>query len=394
MREVAIIGAGLHPWGTFEEKSLMDMAIQVTNEALKDAGIGFSDLQEICVGGSNYVPVLGRGMTGNVLAEVLGSTGMDIITIHGGCAGSAMVYHTAFLEIASGRKDIVLALGADKNPRGMLGYTIPADPLDRGYLKSKTLGTGNPAYYALNCRRRMHEFGTTEVQLAKIAVKAHKNGALNPNARYRKVLTLEEVLASPLVADPLRLMEICSFSHGAAAVIMCSAEKARQFTSKPVWVASTAMASQQFAEPIIDTNGFSMAVKSTAPHHSCSGVAVWRAYEQAGIGPEDVSFAELADLSVWHELEAMENFGLCKPGQAEELMESGETEINGRIPINPSGGFQSFGEATAACGLFQMNELVRQLRQQAGQHQVRNPRVGICQVEGLGPNSGAAVLKI
>jgi acetyl-CoA acetyltransferase len=394
MQEVAVVGIGLHPWGVFENRSLVDMAVHATREALKDAGLTFCDLQEMCVGGSNYVPLLGRGMLGNILVDILGGTGMDIITIHGGCAGSAMVYHTAFLEVASGRRDIVLAVGGDKNPQGLATYNFPQDLQDCGYVRGKALGLGNPAYWALNCRRRMLEYGTTEDHLAKVAVKAHKNGSMNPYARYKKVFTPEEILASPMVADPLRLLELSPFSHGAAAVVFCSAAKARQLTTKPVFVAATAMGSQEHGGPLLMSPALSMNVPSTAAHHDCSGVAVWKAYEQAGIGPEDISFVELADTSVWHELENMESFGFCKPGEAEGMLERGETEINGRLPINASGGFQSFGEATAACGLMQIAELVWQLRGQAGKRQVQNPRVGLCQVEGIGPNGGAAILKI
>jgi acetyl-CoA acetyltransferase len=394
MRKVAIVGVGLHPWGIFEGKSLVDMAMQATNEALKDAGLAFKDMQAMVAGGSNHVPVLGRGMTGNALAEVMGANGMDLITIHGGCAGSGMVYNTAWLEVASGNRDIVLAMGADKNQHGLTAYDIPLDMWDRGNIRGRAVGAGNPAYWALNCRRRMQEYGTTEVQFAKVAVKAHKNGSLNPYARYKKVFTVEDVLKSAMVADPLRLLMVCPFSHGAAAIIFCSEEKARQLTSKPVWVAAAAMGSPEFGEPFLDTTSLSMVTKASSAHGSCSGAAVWRAYEKAGIGPEDIDFAEIADTSVWHELDDMETFGLCKPGEADGMLDRGETEIGGKLPINASGGFQSFGEATAACGLLQTAELVWQLRGQAGQRQIKNPKVGLCEVVGLGPNGGTLILKV
>jgi acetyl-CoA acetyltransferase len=394
MRKVAVVGVGAHPWGIFDNKSLIDMSVQVTQEALKDAGLQFSQLNAMYVGGSNYVPVLGRGMMGNILVDILGGTGMDIVTIHGGCAGSAMVYHTAFMEVASGRSDIVLAVGADKNPRGMSAFNIPEDIQDNGYVKAVAIGTGNPAYWAMSYYRRFLEYGTTDLTLAKLAVKAHKNGSINPLSRYKKVFTIEEVKASPLVADPLRLLHICPFSHGAAAAIFCSEAKARQLANKPVFIAATAMASQEYGQAGLETTDVSMRIKPTAKYENCATGAVWKAYKQAGIGPEDLSFVELGDTSVLNELEYMESFGFCKPGEADRMLDRGETEINGRLPINASGGFQSFGEATAAMGLWQICELVWQLRGQAGQRQVSKPKVGLCQVAGLGPNSGAAVLKI
>ncbi|GAH89082.1 unnamed protein product, partial [marine sediment metagenome] len=250
----------------------------------------FTDMQGICVGGSAHVTLLGRGMLGNVLVNTLGATGMDVITIHGGCAGSAVVYHTAFLEVASGRKDIVLAVGADKVPRGLTGYRwtmgTPDLNTDRQYLKMKATGMNNPACWAMMCRRRMIEYGTTEEHLAKVAVKAHKNGALNPYARYKKVFTIEEILASTMIADPLRVLELCAFSHGAGAAIFCSVEKAKQLTTKPVFVAATAMSSEEYGEPLLETVSLSMAVNPSARHASCRAGSVWEAYEEAGIGPE------------------------------------------------------------------------------------------------------------
>jgi acetyl-CoA acetyltransferase len=393
MREVVVLGVGLHPWGIFDETPMIDMAIEATNKALQDAGLEFNDIQSICACGSEFVQLLGRGMLGNVLCDLMGGTGIDTTSTRAGCSGSLMAIHNAFLDIASGRKDIAMAVGADKTPRGLTSYSIQEDIRDRNFVITNAVGAGNPAFWAMNMRRRMHEYGTTEEQFAQVAIKAHRNGVLNPYARYRKEISMDKILSSPLVANPLRLLEICSLSHGAAAIILCSAEKARQLTNNPVYMVTTALGSKHFGEPLIDWD-ISMISSSPAPHTSARAAAVWRCYEQAGIGPEDIDFVEHADLSVWHEFDMLESWGFCKPGEADEMILSGQTEINGKLPVNPSGGFQSFGEATAACGMWQIAESVWQLRGQSQQRQVNNPKVCICEVNGVGPTSGAAVLKV
>ena len=393
MREVVVLGVGLHPWGIFDQTPLLDMAIQATNKALEDAGLEFNDIQSISACGSDFVQFLGRGMLGNVLLDMLGGSGIDVTSVRAGCSGSMMAVHTGFLEVASGRKDIVLTVGADKVPRGLTVYSTSEDMRDRNYVIAKAVGAGNPAFWAMNMRRRMVEYGTTEEQFAQVAVKAHKNGALNPYAKYRKPVSIEEVLSSPPIANPLRLLEICSFSHGAAAIILCSAEKARQLTNKPVYMVTTALGTKHFGEPLIDWD-LSMVANSPAPHNSARAAAVWRCYEQAGLGPENIDMVEQADLSVWHEFDMLEGWGFCKPGEADRMIGDGETEINGKLPINPSGGFQSFGEATAACGMWQIAECTWQLRGQSQQRQVKEPRVCLCEVNGVGPTSGAAILKI
>jgi acetyl-CoA acetyltransferase len=394
MRKVAVIGVGVHPWGAFEDKSVVDLAVHATTEALKDANLKFRDIQAICAGASIYFPALGPGLLGNVLVDILGGTGIPCIPIQGGCVGSAVVFHLAYLQVASGLKDIVLAVGSDKNPRGQIASHAPADAEDKAYIRAKAVGVTNPGQWALNCRRRMIQHGTTEEQLAKVSVKAHKIGALNPYARYKKVLTLQDVLASPMIADPLRLYEICTLSHGAAATILCSAEKAKQFTNNPVFVAASTLSTQAFGEPQLDVINFSMTTTPTAKYFNCCQRAVWTAYEEAGMGPKDIDFTEIGDTSVWQELENIELFGFCKPGESEGMLERGDTGINGKLPVNPSGGFQSFGEATAAQGMLQVAEAVWQMRGQAGQRQINNPKSALLQLEGLGPNASATILKV
>jgi acetyl-CoA acetyltransferase len=236
----------------------------------------------------------------------------------------------------------------------------------------------------------MHEYGTTEVQLAKIAVKAHQIAKHNERARFRQEFTLEDVLNSAMVSYPLRLYEICPVSDGAAAVVLCSADVARAHTTTPVWVAASAIATALHNDGI--PKGLGTVVPPGVTHHSEAAAAVKQAMEQSGITKEDLSLVELQDNTVYYELAFPEEWGLCEPGEAESLVEKGETMPDGRLPINPSGGFLCFGEATTAQGLFQICEMTYQLRGESGARQVPNARVALAQTLGLGGNASATVL--
>jgi acetyl-CoA acetyltransferase len=237
----------------------------------------------------------------------------------------------------------------------------------------------------------MEEYGTTEKHLAQVAVKAHKNSVHNPNARFRKEFSIEDVLSSPMVSFPLRLYHICPVSDGAAAVVLCSAEAARKRTARPLSVAASTVTTARFDDGI--PRGLGGMTPPGRTFHSEAALAVRKAFEQAGVGPGDLDFVELQDNTVYYELAFPEEWGLCEPGEAERLVEKGETTPTGKLPINPSGGFQSFGEATTAQGLFQICEIGWQLRGEAGARQVPNAKVGLAQTLGLGGNATAAVLK-
>jgi acetyl-CoA acetyltransferase len=238
----------------------------------------------------------------------------------------------------------------------------------------------------------MKEHGTTEEQLAQIAVKAHKVAVHNTNARFRKEFTLEDVLGSPMVSYPLRLYEICPVSDGAAAVLLCSAEWARKRTTQPVWVSASSVATARFDDGIPRGLGGTVPPSGRA-YHSEAALAVSKAFEQAGVSPQDLDFVELQDNTVYYELAFPEEWGLCEPGEAERLLEKGETLPTGRLPINPSGGFLSFGEATTAMGVFQVCELGWQLRGHAGARQVPGAKLGLAQTLGLGGNATAVIMQ-
>jgi acetyl-CoA acetyltransferase len=276
-------------------------------------------------------------------------------------------------------------------PKGMIQTSGVEDPNDREFLRQRCIGFPGPSFWATLARRRMHDYGTTEEQYAQITVKARKCSVGNPYARFQKEVTLEEVLASPYVSNPLRLFEICPVSNGAAAAIICSKQKARELTTKPVWVASSAVATMTFEDSL--PRGLAGPSPSGPSFHTEVKAAVTRAFEKSGIGPKEVSFTELQDNTCYYELAFPEEWGLCEPGEAERLVEAGETLPTGRMPINPSGGFVSFGEATTAMGVFQIAELTWQLRGQSGARQVPGAKVGLAQTIGLGGNATAAILK-
>lgn len=391
MREVAAVGFGMHPWGKFADKSVTELCRHAVEASLADAGARWRDIEAVAAASSRFSGGKGWGLNGNDVVEEMGSTGVPVYNMSAGCSAGANAFNIGHMLVASGAHDMVMVVGGEKMPKGFIQTSGVEEHTDPEFLRQRCVGMPGPAFWAVLSRRRMHDHGTTEEQMAKVAVKARKNGALNPNARYRAETSVEKVLESALVVYPLHLFEICAVSDGAAAVVLCSAEKAKQLTTKPVWVAGSAVATAGFDDGI--TRGIGGMVPPGITHHSEARTAVHKAMEQAGVGPGDISFVELQDNTVYYELAFPEEWGLCEPGQSEWLLENDETVPTGKLPINPSGGFISFGEATTAQGLFQICELGWQLRGEAGARQVPNAKVGLSQTIGLGGNATAVVLK-
>jgi len=392
MREVAAVGLGMHPWGKFADKSVTQMCREAVEAALADGGVAWPEIEAVAAASSRFSGGKGWGLNGNDIVEEMGSTGVPVYNLSAGCAAGGNAFNIGYTLVASGLHDVVLVVGGEKMPKGFIQTSGVEEETDPEYLRQRCVGMPGPSFWAMLCRRRMKEHGTTEEQLARIAVKSHKVAAHNENARFRKEFTLEEVLGSAMVSYPLRLYEICPVSDGAAAVVLCSAEQARRRTSKPVWVAASTVATARFDDGI--TRGLGgMAPPSGKTFHSEAALAVSKAFEQAGVGPSDLDLVELQDNTVYYELAFPEEWGLCEPGEAERLLEAGETLPTGRLPINPSGGFLSFGEATTAMGVFQVCELGWQMRGEAGPRQVPNAKLGLAQTLGLGGNGTAVIVK-
>jgi acetyl-CoA acetyltransferase len=391
MRDVAVVGVGMHAFGKFKDRSVTQLCRVAVEAALQDAGVDWRQIEAVAAASSRFSGGKGWGLNGNDVVEDMGSTGVPVYNLSAGCAAGGNAFNVGYALVAGGVYDMLLVVGGEKMPKGFIQTSGVEEETDPEYLRQRCVGMPGPAFWALLCRQRMEEYGTTEEQLAKIAVKAHKVAVHNEYARFRKEFTLEEVMNSALVSYPLRLYEICPVSDGAAAAVICSAEKARQLTSNPIRVAGSAVATARFDD------GLPRALASVAPsgrtHHSEAALAVGKAMEQAGAVPGDLDLVELQDNTVYYELAFPEDWGLCKPGEAEQLMERGETLPTGKLPINPSGGFLSFGEATTAMGVFQVCELTWQLRGQAGARQVPDAKLGLAQTLGLGGNGAAVVLK-
>ena len=395
MRDVFVLGVGLHPWGRFPETSWVELGSTVIREAVADAGIRWPEVEAMACGAMQWGGSTGI-RAGNTLVAAVGETGIPITNINNACATGGSVLRSAWTMVASGQHDIVMAVATDKSPTGFFPSVPvvaeePTPPID---LLRWHVGLPNPGYWALEMKKRMELYGTTDEQRAQVKVKNSRHGALNPYARYRKEFSLEEVLASPLVADPLRLYEICATSDGAAAVILGDAEALERVGAKRVRVAACSLASGLFGDPTLRIPLLSAPSNdvASAPLLSESKLAAERAYEQAGLGPEDMDFVELPDNSSWHELQYLETMGFCAPGESERLLAEGVTSLGGELPVCPSGGFSSFGEATVAQGLLQVVELTWQLRGEAGDRQVEGATKAVAMAYGAQGNNSACIL--
>lgn len=391
MREVAVLGLGMHPWGKFPEKTLNEICRTAVDRALADADFSWAQVEAVSAASSRFSGGKGWGLNGNDVVEDMGSTGIPVYNLSAGCAAGANAFNVGYTMIASGMHDAVLVVGGEKMPKGFIQTSGLDDETDPEYLRQRCVGLPGPGFWAQLARRRMVEHGTRHEDFAAVAVKAHQVGTHNENARFRQLFTLKDVLQSNMVSDPLRLYEICPVSDGAAAILLTSAEVARKKTTHPIWVASSAVATSRFGDGL--PRGLSCKPSSGRPHHSEAALSVAKALEGAGIAPGELDFVELQDNTVYYELAFPEEWGMCEPGESEHLLHSGETLPTGKMPINPSGGFLSFGEATTAQGLFQLCEVGWQLRAEAGPRQVPEAQIGMAQSIGLGGNGTAAILK-
>jgi len=392
MRDIAIVGVGMHPWGKWPEKKFVELGVVAARNALKDAGMKWQDIQFV-VGGSTVYSGTPGILDGSCLTEEMGWPGIPVINHYNACATGAYSLDVARSRIMAGLCDVAMCVAMDSTPKGFFGPTETNDPKDLDILRFR-MGATNPSYFGLYARRRMEECGMTEEDLALVKVKNSRHGMHNPNARYQKEFTMEEILASPMVSDPLRLYELCSTSDGAAAVILAGADIAKKFNSRPISVAALSAITPKYPDAIINLPKVSTdSTYNVTPEKRYQKMVADLAYEKAGIGPEDLDFAEVYDLSSAWELDWYEFIGLCERGGAERLLRDGDTALGGRIPVNPSGGLASFGEAAPAQGLAQICEMVWQLRDQAGKRQVQEAKVGLAINFGLQGNCSCIIAK-
>ncbi len=392
--EVAILGVGMHPWGKWG-RNFVEYGVVAAQAALADAGVEWRDIQFVSGADTmrNGYPGYVAGAT---FAQALGWQGASVASSYAACASGATALNTARAQILAGLCDVALVVGADTTPKGFLAPNAGERGDDPDWLRFRLLGATNPTYFALYARRRMEMFGATPDDFAKVKIKNARHGLQNPNARYRKEVTLEEVNAAPVVAEPLRLLEICATSDGAAAVVLSSMEYAKTHASgAPVRVAAISTVTPSYPNTIIEMPAFATdsAHGVAAPTHTFRDSIAAAAYEQAGLGPEDLDLAEVYDLSTALELDWYENIGLCKPGEAERLLNDGDTTIGGRVPVNASGGLACFGEAVPAQALAQVCEITWQLQGRAGDRQVDGARVGLTVNQGLFGHGSCVILR-
>lgn len=381
---VAIAGVGMHPWGKWG-KNFVSYGVVAARTALKDAGIAWSDVQFVA-GGETVRNGYPGYVAGATFAQALGWSGARVATNYAACASGAQAIDSARARILAGLCDVALVVGSDTTPMGFLAPSGGERRTDLDWLRFRLVGATNPTYFALYARRRMELYGETEADWAQVKVKNAKHGLANPNARYRKEVSADEVLASAMVSDPLRLLQICTTSDGAAAVVLTSLEYAKRHgIADPVKVAAVSTVTPTFPQTAIEMPYLSTdsAASVAPPERLFRDAIAHAALEEAGIGPEDLSLAEVYDLSTALELDWYENIGLCKEGEAARLLHDGDTTLGGRVPVNPSGGLACFGEAVPAQAIAQVCEVTWQLRGQAEGRQVANANVGLTINQGL-----------
>ena len=363
MRRVAIAGVGMTPFGRHPERSLRDLAGEAVRASLADAGIAPERLQMACVGNAFGGIVTGQeAVRGQVALQDVVPRGIPIFNVENACASSASAFHLAWLSVAAGQCDIALAMGVEKlyhadREVSSRALRSAADMENRDYDGNFFMGL-----YAQRARDYSKQSGATPRHYAMVSAKNRAHGSLNPYAQFRKPVTVEEVLAAPLIVDPLTRLMCSPIGDGAAAAVLVGGAAARGLR-RPVWVRASVVVGGGAGEPI-------------------GARAARLAYERAGIGPEDVDVIELHDGAAPGELQLYEELGLCRPGEGPGLLERGDTTLGGRIPVNPGGGLIARGHPVGATGVAQLVELVWQLRGEAGDRQVTGACVGLAENSG------------
>ena len=379
--DVAIVGVGLHPFGRFQGVTGIEMGAIAIRKALADAGVEWRDIQYASAGSYEID-------NPDAVVALMGLTGIPFNNVYNGCATAASVLQLAANAIRLGECELALAVGMDKHLPGAFSsdprlYACPSWYGELGHFLTTK-------FFGMKINKYMHDHGISAPTLAKIVAKATRNGALNPNAFRRKPLSEEDVLRSRMLNHPLTQYMFCSPDEGAAAVVLCRADQAHRYTSKPIYLRASAVRTRRLGAfevhspwlPIEETEG---------PTVDASRAA----FEQAGIGPEDVGVIQLQDTDAGAEVIHLAENGFCKDGDQEKLVADGELEIGGRLPVNTDGGLLANGEPIGASGLRQIHEIVLQLRGGAGERQVPgDPKVGYTQLYGAPGVAGVSILSL
>ena len=384
MRDVAVIGVGETEFGELWDRSFRDLGIEAGLRAIEDAKITAEAIDAVYVGNMSAGKFIDQEHVSALVADYAGLADMHLPTVRveGGGACGAVALLQARMAIASGMHDVVVVGGAEKmtDVGDVQAAEILASTADQEW--ESVFGATFAGLFAMMARRHMHEFGTTREHLASVAVKNHKNGALNPNAQFRREVTLETVLSSPMVAEPLGLFDCAPLSDGAAALVLCAMDEARKYTDTPIRIVGSGQASDFLA--LHDRRSITTMDATVA--------AGERALKAAKLEPKDVQVAEVHDNFTITEILAIEDLGFVEKGKGGPATLEGLTALNGKISVNPSGGLKARGQPVGATGVAQAVEIVTQLRGQAGRRQVVGAQRGLTHT--LGGTGATAVVHI
>jgi len=370
MRDVVVIGVGLTKFGELWEQSIRQLTAEAGSKAILDSGIEGKDIDAMYVGSMSAGRFVGQEHVGALVADASGFSHLHIPStrVEGACASGGLAFREGYLSIASGMNDVVVVGGVEKmmDVGGGAATETLATAADQEW--EAFFGATFPGLYAMIAVKHMKEYGTTKEQLGQVAVKNHSNGAKNPYAQYRSTVTLDQVVNASPVAYPLGLLDCSPVTDGAAAVVLCAADKARQFTDKPlVKVIGSGQGSDTLA----------LHARRDITTLDATVYAGRRAYRQANKNPADINLAEVHDCFTIAEVCAIEDLGFVEKGQGGKAVEDHVTTLGGRIPVNTSGGLKSKGHPVGATGVAQIVEVTQQLRGDAGERQVHDAHVGL-----------------
>lgn len=382
MRDVAIVGIGLTKFGELWDTSFRQLIVEAGVRALEDAEIDGGQIDGMYVGNMSAGQFIHQEHVASLIADHAGLVPIPCTRVEAACASGGVALRHAVIAVASGIHDVVVAGGVEKMTDTLTGQTTGALATAADQEWEAHVGSTFPGLYALMARRHMHDYGTTEEQMAQVAVKNHHNACLNPCAQYRKEVTVEQVLKSTPVTSPLKLLDCSPITDGGACVIVAPAERAREFTDTPIIVKGAGQAS----------DNLSIHDRPTLTSLRATIKAAEVAYKMAGVEPKDINLAEVHDCFTIAEIMAIEDLGFCKKGEGGRLTEEGETALHGRIPINTSGGLKGKGHPVGATGVAQAVEMVIQLRGEAGKRQADGAEVGL--IHNVGGSGGTGVVHI
>ncbi len=378
MREVAVIGVGMTRFGELWGMSLRDLFVEAALKAMKSAGV--DTLDSIYVGNMSAGQFVGQEHLGPLMADHLGVAGVPATRVESACASGGMALRSAFLEVASGMSDLVLASGVEKMNDGADVTGVLATASDQE--EEVYYGVTFPGLYAMIARAHMGKYCTTEEDLSWVSVKAHRNGAKNPHAQFRRPVTVEEVMASSIVAEPLRLLHCSPVTDGGAAVLLCPLDRAQEFTDRPVKILASGAA----------TSTLSLANRPDPADLDVVELSGKRAYDMAGLSPNDIDVAEVHDCFAIAEICCYEALGFVEKGAGKDAAREGITDLGGKIPVNVSGGLKSKGHPVGATGIAQAVTIVEQLRGEGGEVQVKGANIGLAQ--NMGGSGASSVVHI